>query len=116
MQVELRGSDRELTNGHIYEISGFDMHVVVKYQQSSSETGTCSCPPAVCLLMRDAIQARYWRSQFWLSVSPFVSLSDTCTATKRKNLLPIFRYYTTDQSLWYSDINNGWRKKSSFNI
>ena len=52
MQVELRGSDRELTNGHIYEISGFDMHVVVKYQQSSSETGTCSCPPSVSLLPR----------------------------------------------------------------
>jgi len=65
LQIELNGGDRELANGHVYDISEVDMLIVVKREQSNQDTGTCSCPrvryyysyyffPVVCILFRAA--------------------------------------------------------------
>lgn len=37
--------DLELTNGHIYAITDFDLFVIVKYVQNPTTTGTCTCSP-----------------------------------------------------------------------
>ena len=39
--------DWELTNGHIYEITGFDLFVIVKFLQSTSNSKTCTCSPVM---------------------------------------------------------------------
>ena len=43
-QVEF-SHDLELTNGHIYAITDFDLFVIVKYVQNPTTTGTCTCSP-----------------------------------------------------------------------
>ena len=45
-QVEIL-HNLDLTNGHIYEIAGFDLFVIVKYLRTPSAAVACVCPP-VC--------------------------------------------------------------------
>ena len=42
------------------------------------------------------------------SVCLYVRLSHACIVTKLNNVLQIFLYHTTGQSLCYSDTNSGW--------
>ena len=39
--------DRKLASGHIYEITGFDLFVIVKYLQSTNNSKTCTCSPVM---------------------------------------------------------------------